>query len=309
MTDSVRMARGVAVEEVQSGGRTVLSPIIGGNKRRPLYVPVKNEPGELMMLPKSQLYIDTRYQRRINNRLVSRILANWSWVSCGTLHVSRRREHDNMFFVFDGQHRFRAAQSMPSIRDLPCIVFQLDDVKDEALGFLAANTERRIPTLRDQFNALIMTGDSAALCLEQLVSGHGRIVSAPSSADTVSCVSDCLRLIRDDEEAFRRVFPLIADLCIGRAMIGRIIRGVVYIERHLQKGETLAIDRWEKRFEKIGYDAIVKSIKETTMFEGHGNDAACGAGVVRALNKGLKQPLVLLPNSKAPKAAAPKAAA
>jgi hypothetical protein len=242
------------------------------------------------MIPKAQIYVDPRYQRNINDRLVARITANWSWVSCGCLHVAQRSIKDN-FFVFDGQHRFQAAKLIPSISELPCIVFALEDVKDEALGFLAANTERRIPTLADQFRALTLAKDPAALALQDYALKSNRIVGAPSDAGHISCVSDCIKAIRQDALSFDRAFPVIAELCEGRSMTGRIIRALSYLEAHCPPNTSILDERWRRRIMKVGYDTLTRSIKETTLFENNGNDATCAQGVLRALNKGLHEHL------------------
>ena len=278
---------------------SVLVATASGNRRRPVYVPIKNEPGVLLMIPKAEMYIDHQYQRNINPRLVARIAANWSWVSCGALHVSQRNVRDR-FFVFDGQHRFEAAKLIPSITELPCIVFELEDIKDEALGFLAVNTERRIPSLADQFRALIMAGDHAAYLLRDLGLRWGRTIGAPSDATHISCVSDCLKAIRTDKAAFVRMFPVLSELCEGQAMLGRLVRGMSYLERYMPKGQSLADEKWRRRIIHIGYLTISRSIKETSAFEGQGNDNVCAQGILRAINKNLREKLEMRPIPKSP---------
>lgn len=278
--------------------QTVLTPTPGpGTRRRPLYVPVKNSPGRLAMIHKNNLHIDPQYQRNINDRLVGRIMANWSWVSCGTLLVSKR-PNATRYFVMDGQHRWKAAVPLDLVQELPCLIFDLDSVRDEAIGFLASNTERRIPTLRDQFKALLITGDPAAKSLQSLADKYSRKISAPSGPLTISCVSDCMRLLRENRAAFERIFPIAAELCRGAPITGRLLRGMCYIERHLPPHESLTADTWHRRLVKVGNDAIQVSIKQIAMFENKGDDRTCGNGILRAINKGLRIPLILVPNGR-----------
>jgi hypothetical protein len=249
------------------------------------------------MIHKSKLHIDSRYQRNINERLVTRIMANWSWVSCGVISVSQR-PGANSYFIIDGQHRWKAATVLSNITDLPCLIFALDTVKDEATGFLATNTERRIPTLRDQFKALLITGDPAAKALDAIAAQYDRRVSAPSSPSTISCVSDCMRLLRENKAAFERVFPVIADLCEGHAITGRLLRGMCYIERHMPPKESLSDDRWHSRITHVGEANITLSIKQAAMFENRGDDQTCALGILKAINRNLRLPLILTQNGR-----------
>jgi len=303
MPKSKSLLGGTQVKEPVVGGtsasvlsplRTVLSPVVaGGTRRRPLYVPIKNAPGVLLMIPKDELYIDAVYQRKPNDRLIGRIAANWSWVACGCLHVAQR-SIKGRFFVFDGQHRFEAAKMIDEITELPCIVFELENVRDEALGFLAVNTERRIPNMADQFKALIMSGDQSAMILRDAALRWGRTIGAPSDATHISCVSDCLRQIRYNDGSFNRMFPVLSELCEGNAMTGRLIRGMCFLERYMPKGQSLADERWRRRIVHIGYLEITRSIRETSSFEGQGTDKVCAEGILRAINKNLREKLVMV---------------
>lgn len=278
---------------------TVLTPLapprrLGERFSRPAYVPVKNLPGKLLMIHKSRLGIDTLYQRKINDRLVSRIVANWSWVSCGTLEVSQRPGQRDRYFLIDGQHRWKASTYLQEVHELPCLCFELDTRRDEAIGFLATNTERRLPTLSDQFKALLVTEDRAAVTLYELADKHSRTIGAPSSANTVSCVSDCMRLLRENTSAFSRVFPLACQLSAGRPLTGRILRGLQYVETHMPKGEGLEDDRWRKRLIHVGYDAVTMGIKRISLYEMAGHDRICAMGIVSAINHGLRGSLLEL---------------
>jgi hypothetical protein len=279
---------------------TVLTPLPDGYRshtglrNRPAYVPVKNTPGKLLMIHKSRLGIDPLYQRKINDRLVGRIMGNWSWVSCGTLEVSQRPGDHERYFVIDGQHRWKASTYLPQVEELPCLCFELDTRKDEAIGFLATNTERRLPTLSDQFKALLVTEDQAAVRLYELADKYSRTISAPSSATTVSCVSDCMRLMRENAAAFSRIFPLACQLSTGRPLIGRILRGLHYVETHMPRGKGLQDERWRKRVLHIGYDAVVMAIKRACLYENGGHDRICAIGVVNAVNHGLRGTLLEL---------------
>jgi hypothetical protein len=256
------------------------------------FIPLKNEPGQMAMLDKRSIYIDRDYQRKLNDLLVIRIAGNWSWVSCGVLLVSQR-PGDKRYFVIDGQHRWQAAMKLTRIKELPCIVFQLDTVRDEATGFLAANTERRMPSLAEQFNALIATGDKTALLAKQLAEKHNRKVSAPTSPTTISAVSDFLNCLSTNQSAMQRVFPTLAQVCVGRAMTGRLIKGLWALERRMPKGQSLSDKYWRDRLVHVGYDELVSSMKLTITLEGKSSEQAMAQGILRAINRNLRNPLAI----------------
>lgn len=261
-------------------------PNRNGDNRRRGWVPLRNEPGQFMMIPKRRLGIDNHYQRKVNPRLVGRIMANWSWVACGVIEVTTR-DGGATWFIVDGQHRWQAALPLDAINELPCLCFDLDEVRDEAIAFLATNSERRLPSLADQFNALCVAGDPTALVAQKLAGAYSRQIKAPASATTVSCVSDFLRCLQTNRAAMERVFPVMAELCAGRPMPGRIFRAMHGLERRMYN-ESLSDPRWRKRIGNIGLDEVLDSIKRIVQIEGVASDRACAQGLLRAVNKSLK---------------------
>lgn len=97
--------------------------------------------GVMRLIDKRELRVDHVYQRDENNE--DKILAmarNWSWLACGALIVGHR---SGLYYVIDGQNRWAASMKRQDIANLPCVVFEVADVADEARGFLAANTLRK----------------------------------------------------------------------------------------------------------------------------------------------------------------------
>ena len=77
---------------------------------------VRNAPGEFLMIPKTELEVDSAYQRnKINQRRVDTLTRTWDWIACGCLVVALR--DDNQWFVMDGQHRKLAADQRSDIQE------------------------------------------------------------------------------------------------------------------------------------------------------------------------------------------------
>jgi hypothetical protein len=276
----------------KAGPPTVLTTagVRRGNRWQQSFVPVVNEPGELMMIDKHQLQIDPRYQRRLWADRIARMAANWSWISCGALIVAQRSD-SAVYFLIDGQHRWEAAKLVPSISHLPCLKFELDEVRDEAIGFLATNTERKFPSLAEQFKALLLVGDATAQVADRLAKAAGRRIGAPAGPVTISAVSTLLFLIQQDPEAVERCWPTLAKLCEGKAMTARMLQGVVGLERRMPRRETLGNPPWSARLIHVGYDRVNETIRQVVAMDGNNSQRAVAEGVVRALNRGLRQVL------------------
>jgi hypothetical protein len=257
-----------------------------------VFIPVKNVPGELRQIDKHLLTVDLSYQRRLDRPRVAAIAANWSWVSCGAIIVAQHeRDGRTSFTIVDGQHRWEAAILSDDISDLPCLVFPLDELKDEAIGFLASNVSRKLPSLADQFKALIIAGNQEATLADQLARRAGRHIAAGTGPYTISCAAELLRLIQQDRSAVEGAWPALSRLCAGYAMPARILRGVVNLQRRMTRNDNFRNPYWADRLVKIGYDAVFDEIKRLGLVERNYGERTCSEGVQRALNKGLRDKL------------------
>lgn len=260
-----------------------------GGRWQQVFIPVKNVPGELVRIDKHQLTVDLSYQRRLDRPRVAQMAANWSWVSCGALIVAtHERDGEARYSIMDGQHRWEAAMLIDEIADLPCLAFPLDELKDEAIGFLASNVSRKLPSLADQFKALIIAGNPEAAVADKLARLAGRHIAGGSGPYTITCTSEFLRLIQQDRKAVEVCWPAFTRLCDGYQMSARIMRGVVSLQRRMQHGDTFAEGRWAERLVRAGWDAVNDEIKRIGSIEHNYSERVCAEGVERAINKGLR---------------------
>lgn len=277
-----------ADEVNRSTGRTKVSQYGWG---------IKDQPGALQWLPKAVLIVDASYQREARLKRVLKIAQSWSHIACGVIVVAKRS--DGRHYVIDGQHRVAAACKRADIQQLPCIVFETTDTKQEAAGFVDANTLRRMPTTVEKWRALLLRGDSTATFVDALITNSGRTVSASAGVATVRCLSALTLLADQDRDALARVWPLITDVCLGQVMQERIPVGLCYIETHLPQGESLVDKRWRERVLRVGYQPLLEATKRASSFYQRGGAKIWGQGMVEALNKGTRIPIVLV-DSQAP---------
>lgn len=147
-------------------------------------------PGELMMIPKGSLEVDSAYQRGQNELKVQHIASSWSWPAFGALIVARRGDR---FFVIDGQHRALAAIRRADVSDLPCVVFPMENIEQEALAFLDSNTSRKPLTTADKYKASLVVGDEVTTLVNNLIVASGRTVDVASKVGVLQLVNKGLR--------------------------------------------------------------------------------------------------------------------
>jgi hypothetical protein len=178
-------------------------------------------------------------------------------------------------------------------------VFESVSHVDEAQGFLDTNTSRKAMSVIDRYRALLVVRDPVALKVQALLARAGREASSGggSNAKTadgrrILCLDYVMSAVSIDEETLEKIWPLVIDVCDGRLITKRILQGLFYTERFLVN--TSLLERhWRRRLLQIGYDGIIKSIDETCAFEGKTGSAVCAAGVLRAVNRGLRNKLTV----------------
>ena len=252
---------------------------------------VENKPGIFLEIPINELRIDTSYQRPLLGHRVDSMATEWNWIACGTLTVILRGPNSGEYFVVDGQHRVEAARRA-EITKLPCIVFDGMKHQSEAKEFLGVNTLRRGLNITDRYRALLITEDPIALTTKELLIQANREPSTTPNKDTVKCLDFIMRALEDNEEAITTIWPLMIEVCDGHTMLKDLLQGFFYIERYLSN--TSITERlWRRRILQVGYDQLVKSIRETQQFVGKRSGAINAQGIIRALNKGLRNKLTI----------------
>jgi len=257
-----------------------------------------NRPGTFLMIPTGELKVDSEYQRPLTGSRVDRLANDWNWIACGVLTVALRGPGSGDYYLIDGQHRWAAARRA-EISELPCMVFETSEHTDEARGFLDANTNRKSMAVLDKYRAMLVIEDPVALKVKDLLtqanrdpvlSYSGRSNQPSTMGRAFNALDYLMSAVRTDSEAIERIWPLMIEVSDGRLLTKRLIQGFFYIERYLSNA-SITERLWRRRILQIGYDLLHKSIDETCSFEGRSGSAICAQGILRALNKGLRNKL------------------
>lgn len=242
---------------------------------------VKDTPGVFMAIPKEMLKVhvgDSAYQRPLVETKSTTIAQQWSWIGCGCLLVAKRGDE---YYLMDGQHRHAAAMKRADILTLPCLVFEVADIKTEVNGFLDANVNRKPLTMMEKFTALKISGNKEAHAAQAFADLAGREIGKTdaSGARTLQCVRQVMHVIQTDEDAFNRIAPIIIEVCHGKPLHVEIVKGLFFIERRMAKhGASLSQPMWRRRLLSVGYDDLLARSRKMKEALGLASEMAIAKG-------------------------------
>jgi hypothetical protein len=255
----------------------------GLDKAARYHLTVRNAPGEFLMIPKTELEVDSAYQRnRINLRRVDTLTRTWDWIACGCLVVALR--DDNKWFVVDGQHRKLAADQRSDIRELPCLVFETTSRREEAVSFLAINQGRVGVGSLDRYRAQLLSGDKTAFAVESMLKSTGHRAGDKASARTVSCVQCLYNLANEDRARFERLWPLLAELHPDGPMTDAVIRGLWTVDKWLGE-RSVTEPPYREKLRLIGGQGLNHEIRREAALIGQGGSRVCACAIAKYLNK------------------------
>jgi hypothetical protein len=243
---------------------------------------VKDKPGRYLVIQKERLKVDDSYQRDLNEAKVKNLRANWSYIACGAISVVKRA--DGFYYIVEGQHRWAAAMARADISSLPCMVFEVDSIKEEAKAFRNANKNRKPLTSLDTFKADITSGDPVAIEAQRLLTEAGYTASKHEKSRGVRSVGSILSCLKSDADCFRSVWPAIVACAQGQAIMERTILGLFWIEKH-RVNDSLGDPRWIKRLASIGQPDLLNAAAKASAYYARGGAQVWGPGMLLAINK------------------------
>lgn len=244
---------------------------------------IKDEPGKLDWIDKSKLDVDHTYQRSYN-LLKSREMASaWSWISCAAIVVAKRPSGE--LVVVDGQHRVLASLKRSDIRKLPCVIFEIDSIEDEAKGFSNINKCRKPMSSLNVFKADLVARDPEAMRLSEILEKNKvhLVGSSTKSPMALKSVAWCRKMIRENEASFERTIEFISELCKNDPIYEIVLSGLCYLDRNL----TVDLDnaRLRKCLLSLGPDLLKKAATREASLYGGGASKIWAIGIIKETNK------------------------
>lgn len=246
------------------------------------------QPGRFLMLHKDQIVIpEDSYQRAAlggdRDTKVLKIASEFSWVAFQIISVAER---DGVFFALDGGHRLRAARRRSDVDIVPCMVFETNSIEEEAKAFDTVNTNRKSMGAVDRHRAHIIQKEDTAIVAEMYAARAGRRIASKSTADTIKCVNDLKKCIKEDRDALDAIWPVVIEICRGEVMSQVIILGLFYLQRFAS--EPVNSPRITNKILSLGYGSMTKAAQAGAAFHGHRTQRSFADGMLKAINKGFK---------------------
>lgn len=246
---------------------------------------VHDLPGVFMMIPKSDLNVDHSYQRNtIRRDRITTIARAFRWSEFGTLSVVLRQ--NGSFHVTDGQHRLAAANLIPTIKEVPCIVFESNDLKEEARAFLGINRLRTPVGSVDKYYASKVAGDEVSAYIGDLCMRNGIEISNSNTNGSIRCLAVLTKLAKDDRTKLEIVMPHVVAFCEGQVIHERILDGIFYL--YATHGDRVFKQPIIGRLVALGRDGILKAAQDAAAYYSGGGAKIWAQGITKAINKGLR---------------------
>ena len=251
---------------------------------------LQDKPGKLMQINKSEICFDESYQRSKNRAKIFSIARDWSWMAMGVITIASR---DGIFYAVDGMHRVSAAMLRSDIFDLPCIVFETEEVVDEAKGFVQANTLRKAVSTADKHRALVLAQDPDAMFVQRLLDNSPFIFAYSSSTpNAVKCFGVLTKLAKVKPSPLTRAWTLVCDICEGRFLNERILEGIVFLAERAD--QDITVGKWRKRILDVGFDGLKGGAESASAYYARGGARVWADGMLTAINKGMRNRLEIV---------------
>jgi hypothetical protein len=274
-----------------------LSPVPRANGR-PAMIPKRSKndwslggkPGRFCMIDKNELNIDGRYQRgQVSETKVREIARNWDWVLLGVILVVQRL--DGTYWVFDGGHRTRGSFYRDDIQMLPCMVYSIDDLSDEAKAFLGKNLMVTNVSSVDKYKAAVVANDETANKASALLGEFGIEVSFNASkTKQIKCINTLLSMIDRDEALAKRCFVFCLGRSEGSPVSSTVMRGLFALCQRLSDRVDV-LEKFGEKLARHNQREMEVRIRQMRAECGKGGEKVEALALLSLINKGCKNKL------------------
>lgn len=186
-------------------------------------------PPVYMLVKPVELLIDESYQRDLSDasiRLIRRMVEGWDWRKYKAPTVAMTDEGP---IVLDGQHTAIGAASHPAIDEIPVLVVEATEQRDQARAFVGINRDRLGTSATQLHHANVAAGDEAALAIDRVCVAAGiRVLRLPPSraiykpSETVAVAAIGALVGRRGEDGAADVLRILAGAGYGPVQAAHI---------------------------------------------------------------------------------------
>lgn len=247
-------------------------------------------PGLFRVIDKRDLNIDGRYQRdRVSESKVREIARKWDWVLLGVILVVER--NDGTYWVFDGGHRTRASFYRDDIQMLPCMVYSMDDLSDEAKAFLGKNLMITNVNSVDKYKASVVANDDTASKAAKLLAEFGVEVRVNAVKSTqIKCISTLMSMLEKNEELAKRCFVFVLGRSDESPVSAEVMRGLFALSQRLQSRLDV-LDEFGEKLARHSQREMLVRIRQMRAECGKGGEKVEALALLSLINKGRRNKL------------------
>jgi hypothetical protein len=257
-------------------------------KKRELYWEQPKYPGRFEMLSKHDLNIDSAYQRQETSKAkILDIARNWSWALFDALTVSDRGNAS--YWIINGGHRARAAFYRDDITLLPCMLFVVPSVKEEAQLFIDGQTLVSNVSAIDRYTAGLCAEHEPATMANMIVEQLGlRVAKTTSRPGDFKCIG--ASRVRLNFDIALEAMALSVKLAGDDAIQGRMFSGLFALMSRSDTHREEVLKSTDKLM-KLGQTGLVQKINQFCIASGSGGQVSFAKAILAEVNKGKRRKL------------------
>lgn len=235
------------------------------------------------MVNKNMLNIDGRYQREASLLKVMSIARNWDWSLFGTIGVAERS--DGTLWVYSGGHRVRASFYRNDIKELPCMIFRLEDLSEEARSFLlGAITPSNICPF-DRYKAMIAIQDSIALETKEILNELDvAVMKTANNERTLKCIQFVLDAVAINKHLAKRCLKLCIVAAGENPIKERCLSAFFNLALHFKDRDILT--EFADKIDRLSQDEILRKISSLEAETNSGGQKIYALSLMQLINKG-----------------------
>ena len=204
-----------------------------------------------MRLPINVLNVD-KYQKKIRERVVNKIVNNFDPTAVGVIHVSQRKE--GALWIFNGQHRVEAMKRL-GYESVDCLVFTGMTYEQESRALVSHHDVSK-PTKAEEHNAKLEAKNTESLAIETALNSIGLRISQGSGVGVIQAAGTVYSIYRK-----QGVGTLLGALKILQESFGN--HRDVFLRQNMN-GMATFINEYSDKFDRV---RLVKKLKENDISE------------------------------------------
>lgn len=173
---------------------------------------------------------------------------------------------------------------------MPCNVFQMESIADEARSFVASNTLRKPVNSVDKFRASVTAGDHLCIEIQGLIKSLGlKFGHHDDSIDNFRSIEWCIRHGSDDYATMAEVLITARELSIkaNHPIHKMLLCGLHYINKHVASITKNA--KLRELIFKVGARRLMDGASREKALTCKTGDRVCAAGMLREINHGRRE--------------------